>query len=167
MIEVRDVERLGKSKEKENLRFREYLKMRADEEVLDKQFRELHEKYFKEYDCSKCRNCCKKCGLVISEDELNNICDYLEMNKNKFIKKYIKEDCTYYEYRFKHKRCDFLSSDNECLLEDVKPQCCIDYPHTNKEDRLSSMYSIVGNTKVCPVVYEILEELKDIYNFKR
>ena len=55
MIEVKDIERLGKSKEKENLRFREYLKMRADDEVLDMQFKELHEKYFKVDDCSTCR----------------------------------------------------------------------------------------------------------------
>lgn len=166
MIDIKDIERLGKKKEKENLRFREYLKRTADSDILDKQFKELHEKYFKEYDCSKCRNCCKKCGLIVNDEELTNICKHLDIDKNKFIRKYIKDSHTDYEYTFKHKRCDFLTSNNECLLECIKLKCCIDYPYTDKEERLFSMYGIIENTKICPVVYEIIEELKNIYNFK-
>ena len=49
MIEVKDVKRLGKLKEDENLRFRQFLKINADEDELDKQFKELHNKYFKIY----------------------------------------------------------------------------------------------------------------------
>ncbi len=71
MIEVKDVKRLGKLKEDENLRFRQFLKINADEDELDKQFKELHNKYFKIYDCKKCRNCCRELGTVITEDELD------------------------------------------------------------------------------------------------
>lgn len=95
------------------------------------------------------------CGLIIENDELNDICNYLNINRKDFIKKYIKEGNSNYEYTFKHKRCDFLSNDNECLLESVKPKCCIDYPYTDKDDRLFSLHGIVDNTKVCPVIYAI------------
>lgn len=55
MLEVKELEKIN-----ENYRFRNYLKLHADEKVLDKQFSYLHNKYFKDYDCSKCRSCCKK-----------------------------------------------------------------------------------------------------------
>ena len=71
MIEVKDIKRFGNLKEEENLRFRQFLKMNADPDKLDRQFKELHNKYFKIYDCSKCRNCCRELGTVITEDELD------------------------------------------------------------------------------------------------
>ena len=52
LIKIEDLERLALEKEDENYRFRRFLKNHADEEELDKQFKRLHEKYFKLYDCS-------------------------------------------------------------------------------------------------------------------
>ena len=163
MIEVKDVKRLGKLKEDENLRFRQFLKINADEDELDKQFKELHNKYFKIYDCKKCRNCCKELGTVIKEDELDAITETLNINKDNFKKKYLEEDED--KYIFKTKGCQFLNNNN-CKVEKCLPKSCKDYPFTDKEDRLYSMYSIIGNASICPVVYEILEELKKEYNFK-
>ena len=34
-----------------------------------------------------------------------------------------------------------------------------------KKERLCSLYSVIANVGVCPVVYEILEDLKKEYNF--
>ena len=36
-----------------------FLKSNADEKILDMQFAKLHNELFAEYDCSRCRNCCK------------------------------------------------------------------------------------------------------------
>ena len=59
----------------QNYKFRSYLKGHADELELDRQFKMLHEKYFKDFDCSKCRNCCKRLGVSMSEIELDKICN--------------------------------------------------------------------------------------------
>lgn len=56
MIKLDELENLAESKQEENLKFRRYLKNHADEEELDNDLKELHEKYFKIYDCTKCRN---------------------------------------------------------------------------------------------------------------
>ena len=74
LIRIDDLERLAFEKENENYRFRSFLKNHADVEELDRQFKRLHEKYFRIYDCSKCRNCCKKLGISMNEDELDKIC---------------------------------------------------------------------------------------------
>ena len=57
MIEPRKVKFESKKRENENLAFRTFLKCHADEETLDRQFRELHEELFADYDCSRCRVC--------------------------------------------------------------------------------------------------------------
>ena len=43
----------------ENFKFHTFLKCHADEDELDRQFLRLHEELFADYDCCKCRNCCK------------------------------------------------------------------------------------------------------------
>ena len=125
MIDIKDLKHLAKQKENENYRFRQFLKIHADEEELDKQFKELHNKYIQE-----------------------------NLNEE------------YGEYTFKEKRCKFLDENNNCKVKECLPKSCKEYPYTNKEERLFSLYSVISNASVCPVVYEILEELKKIYNFK-
>jgi len=164
MIEVKDLEILANQKEDENYRFRQFLKINADAEELDRQFKKLHEKYFKIYDCKKCRNCCKNLGISMDEEELNKICDYLKIDLEKFTKDNLCEK--YGEYSFKEHRCKFLKEDNTCQIENCLPRTCKDYPYTNEEDRLFSLYGVIANASICPVVYEILEELKKEYNFK-
>ena len=44
----------------ENYEFARFLKANADDQELDEDFKRLHKKYFTNYDCSKCRKCCKK-----------------------------------------------------------------------------------------------------------
>ena len=164
MIDTEDLVVLANMKEEENLRFRTFLKIHADEKKLDKQFLRLHEKYFKVYDCSKCRNCCKKIGISMTGDELDKICKYLKLDKEKFIKEHLNEE--YGEYTFKEKRCLFLEDNNSCKVEKCLPISCKEYPYTNQEERLFSLYSIIANASVCPVVYQILEALKKEYHFR-
>lgn len=162
MVDLNDIERLGKLKEKENYRFRLFLKENADEDELDKQFKELHERYFKIYDCTKCRNCCKKIGTIIKEDELTKICEELKIDE-RFVSDNLEEK--YGEYTFKKDKCLFLDG-NTCKVEKCLPIACREYPYTNKEERLFSLYSVISNASICPVVYEILEDLKKIYKFR-
>ena len=165
MINIDKLAIMANRKEDENLRFRSYLKGHTDPDILDRQFKELHEKYFKIYNCKDCRNCCKKLNTLMTEEELDNICKYLNLDKEKLINEELK--VTDGRYTFKCDRCKFLDDNNNCLVENCLPESCRDYPFTNKEDRLFSLYSIIDNAGICPVVYEILEELKKIYHFKR
>ena len=164
MIDIKELKQLANKKEDENYRFRRYLKNHADEEELDRQFKKLHEKYFKIYDCKKCRNCCKEIGISMSEEELDKICNYLKLDKEKYIEKNLINN--YGEYSFKDIKCKFLDECNNCQIENCLPITCKEYPYTNKEERLFSLLGVVANASVCPVVFEILEELKHEYHFR-
>jgi hypothetical protein len=59
MIPPRKVKFEAKKKQNENVEFRTFLKCNADETELDQQFLRLHKELFSDYDCNRCRNCCK------------------------------------------------------------------------------------------------------------
>ena len=68
-------------------------------------------------------------------------------------------------YDTNHKPCDFLQKDGSCLLGDCKPVNCAEFPFTARPDRWASLLGIVSNASVCPVLFEMLEILKDEYGF--
>lgn len=153
-------------KEKENLKFRTYLKCHADEDTLDKQFQRLHRELFAEYDCGKCRNCCKMYCGTIPYNDLEQDASYLHMTEEELVKTYLVKDEYGINYNTKNTPCDFLEEDGSCKLGDCKPENCKKYPYTDQPERLESLYSVLDAVEVCPVAFEIYERLKEEYGFR-
>jgi len=151
--------------EDENHKFRRFLKSHADEEDLDKQFLKLHNELFENYDCGSCRNCCKEYAPTLQNHEIEPVANFLQIPKDDFINQHMESNCG--EYQMKEIPCRFLCADNSCEIEACKPECCKEYPHTNKPERLWSLIGIVESAAVCPVVFEMLERLKAQYGFIR
>lgn len=150
--------------ENENLRFRAFLKTHADEDELDRQFLTLHNKLFAQYDCCKCGNCCREYSTDIADDEIDTIAAFLRMTRQDFIVRYLKESPGGYELS---SPCPLLQNDGTCQIQACKPLVCRSFPHTDKPERLESLLSILSFAEVCPVVFELLQRLKDIYHFPR
>ena len=165
MIEPLKIEEEFEKVEHQNFAFRTYLKNHADSDELDEQFKRLHNELFKDYDCSKCRNCCKVYSITFEETEIKTIANLYKMTKEEFMDEFIEINLNGYEV--KGKPCCFLTENGDCKIGKCKPEGCRDYPHTNKPDRLFSLYSIIESASVCPVVFEIIQRLKKIYDFKR
>ena len=161
MITVKELNNISEDTIDNNYRFRRFLKTHADEKELDRQFKMLHNKYFKDFDCKSCRNCCRELGISTTEEEIEEFSKYYNFDINK-----IKEKLNQNYFKYDAQPCPFLKKDNTCTIEKCKPRTCKEYPYTNKEERLESLLTIMNNTLICPVVYEIVEELKRIYNFK-
>lgn len=166
MIQPDKVGAEAKKKEKENFKFRSYLKCHADEEELDRQFLRLHKELFADYDCSKCRNCCKMYKGSIPAEDINRDAQYLEITPEQFIASYLEKDKYGLDYLTKHKPCDFLQEDGSCKLGDCKPNSCKKYPYTDQPERLSSLLNMLDTIEICPVAFEIYERLKKEYRFK-
>ena len=92
----------------------------------------------------------------MNEYELNTICKHYHLDSYKLKNSILKE--YYGEYIVKP--CPFLNTDNSCQIKECLQKSCRYYPYTNKDDRLFSLLTVVNNSKVYPVVYEILEDLK-------
>lgn len=164
MIKIEELEDLANAKREENFKFRSFLKNHADQEKLDEQFKQLHDKYFSIYDCSKCRNCCKQCYGLIPLTEVERDAKELGLTVEEFKEKYLQSEIEDGCYKTKNYPCDFLEN-GECILKECRPEICKTYPHTNSKNRIGSLWGIIDNTAICPVVYEIIEELKKQYNF--
>lgn len=70
-------------------------------------------------------------------------------------------------YETKHKPCDFLMEDGKCKLEEVRPDNCKEYPYTDRPERLYSLFAVLHTITVCPVAFEIYEQLKKEYGFRK
>ena len=166
MIQPDKVKEEAKKKENENFKFRNYLKNHADEDEFDRQFLRLHKEPFVDYDCSKCRNCCKMYKGSIPAEDIDRDAQYLEITPEQFIDTYLEKEEYGMNYRTKHKPYDFLQEDGNCKLGDCKPDSCKKYPYTDQPERLSSLLSILDAIEICPVAFEIFGRLKQEYGFR-
>lgn len=150
----------------QNNKFRIFLKKNADADELDSHFMRIHNEIFSEYDCCKCNNCCKLYDIRIEQADISAICSFLEWTESDFIDTYLikdkDEDC----YIIKDKPCNFLDFDGKCRIYKCRPLVCRDFPYTNKPYRLYHMIGLLNFSEECPVIFEIIERLKQIYNFK-
>lgn len=163
MIAPDAVHAAAKRKERENLRFRTFLKNRADSDELDRQFARLHEELFSQYDCSQCRNCCRTYSVELETDEIEAMASFFHQNTEEFARDFLTQEGGEYMLAAP---CRFLSEDGMCLVESCKPKSCRDFPYTDKPERIASLYGVLEFAEVCPVVYELLERLKEMYRFR-
>ena len=166
MLNPNQVKFEAKKKEKENFKFRTYLKCHADEDELDSQFLQLHKELFADYGCSKCRNCCKMYKAGIPAEDIERDAQFLGMTPEQFVSVYLDKEEHGMNYLSKHKPCDFLQEDGLCKLEECKLDSCKKYPYTDQPERLSSLLSVLDTVEICPVAFEIYERLKKEYRFR-
>lgn len=167
MIAPRKIEFISKKMENENIEFHTFLKCNADENELDEKFAILHKELFSEYDCNRCRNCCKKYYGNIPAIDVYKDAEYLSMPVDEFVEIYLEIKNNNENYTTKHRPCDFLQADGSCKLGDCKPENCKKYPYTDQPERMHSLYSVLEAVSVCPVAFEIFERLKVEYGFKK
>jgi len=167
MIEPSKIRKIAEKYEDENLRFRSFLKNRADPDELDIQFKNLHNEFFPGYDCCQCNNCCKSFSISVTEEDVNRIAAHLGLTIEDFISGYLVRSSDGYDSEYEIKEpCAFLNPDGKCAIQECKPEVCKEYPHTDMPDRIFSLYSVLSNAEICPVVFEILQRLKKIYGFR-
>lgn len=164
MITPSEVNTVAKKLEEENLRFRSFLKNHADCDELDQQFLALHNELFAGYDCCKCNNCCRAYSTTIQDYEIDSIAGFLGLTKQEFQQNYLVQ--TAGNYRI-NSPCSFLNEDGKRAIQNCKPKECQDFPYTDKSNRWGSLFGVISFAEECPVVFEILERLKDIYRFSR
>jgi Fe-S-cluster containining protein len=164
MIVPSKVKAAAGKKEEENWKFRTFLKGHADIDKLDEQFLSLHNELFDGYDCSQCRNCCRAFDAELQDEEIGQIAAVLGLAKADFIaQRLTKSDDGY----IMESPCCFLNEDGSCAIEGNRPKTCKEFPFTNKPGRLWSLINVVTFAEECPIVYEMLERLKEIYHFKK
>lgn len=163
MLKPNEVAAKAKQKETKNIRFRTWLKNHADPDDLDARFKELHEILFRDYDCTKCGNCCRNFVTAVEPSEMEKIADYLNMPVSELKESYIRSQDGGDVFPAP---CPMLQKDGKCRIYEVRPEECSGFPYTDRPNRIASLWGVLEFAEVCPVVYEIVERLKESYRFR-
>ena len=163
LIDLKKIKQLGKERERENFKFRSFLKGQNSEKI-DRIVHELNKYYSSKIDCTECGNCCIELQALINKNDLEKLTSGLEISDSELKEKYteVDEDGDLY---FKHKPCSFLR-DKKCEIYNFRPAECESYPHLHKEKFIGRLFGVIDNYSICPIVFNVYEDLKIELKFK-
>lgn len=150
--------RLAKDKHTENKKYFEKLKKKQPKN-LDYVMQDLHETEFKTTDCLSCANCCKTTGPLFTDSDIERISKHLRQKPKQFIGQYLRIDEDG-DYVLQSVPCSFLDHENACLIYDVRPKACREFPHTDRKKFHQISNLTLQNVAICPAAYKIVEEMK-------
>jgi Fe-S-cluster containining protein len=95
---------------------------------------------------------------MINETDIRRIAKHLGLKVTEFQAQYLKYD----EDRdlvMNCSPCPFLLNDDKCEIYDYRPKACREYPHTGDFEFTKNIKLHAINSKYCPAVFYILEEI--------
>jgi len=161
MIDLQKLQEEANNSSKENKRFLEKLKKKKPKD-LDIVVADLHYEVFEYIDCLECANCCKSISPVIIDRDIDRIAKHLKISPSEMTKQHLELDKDD-DYVFRETPCPFLMPDNYCMIYEVRPRACREYPHTNRKRFFQINTLTWKNTFICPAVFDVVDKLKEIY----
>ena len=149
-------------REEENWEFRAFLKQldTADKEI-DAIVHEIADEVTSRIDCTQCANCCNQIRPVLDKEDISTFALGLKMETSEFQEQFLIQDTeNSKQYIFKELPCPFLA-DNKCSNYDCRPIDCRSYPHLHKKNFPSRLWGVIENYGVCPIVFNVYEQLKN------
>jgi len=133
---------------------------RLKDNDLDARINDLHHKFMDRMDCLSCANCCKSISPAMSGRDVERIARYLRKKPSQIVEEFMKVDQDG-DYVFRSQPCPFLGEDNYCSVYEARPNACREYPHTDRKRQGQILDITYQNISVCPVVFELVQELKN------
>jgi len=148
----------AKDKQIENKKFFDKLKKKTPKN-LDYVMQDLHEAEFKKTNCLNCANCCKTTGPLFTTADIERISKHLKQKPQQSIDSYLQID-EEKEYALQSVPCNFLDAENYCMIYDVRPKACREFPHTDRKKFQQISDLTLKNVAICPAAYNIVEDMK-------
>ena len=153
-----NVKELARRNQEETNTFFTRLKRKKPKSLDDAAHRN-HHIVCSQFDCLKCANCCESISPMLTDKDIERISRFLKMKSADFIKQYLHIDEDHF-FVFNDTPCPFLMPDKYCLIYDVRPKACSEYPHTDRRRFYQLLDLTFKNREICPIVYEVVEKLK-------
>ena len=157
------IARLAGEKEEENDAFRDFLKQ-ADGVALDKKVHALNGTISTFIDCTQCGACCKSLMINIVAAELSSVADQLQLSEEDFKEQYI-ETSSQGQMIMKSIPCSFLHAD-KCTVYEQRFAECREFPHLHKDNFKGRLFGTLVHYAMCPIIFNVVEELKIETGFK-
>jgi Fe-S-cluster containining protein len=121
----------------------------------------VHERYSSAIDCTKCANCCRVLTLPFKQTELHHIAKSLDQSIETFEQTFLLAPGHIHAGCLKPP-CPMLDG-NLCLIYPTRPEVCREFPPTPRAD---NMLATLRFHSVCPIVFNVMEELKILSGWK-
>ena len=162
-INLEEIKQQSEIKSEENKRFQSFIKsfpnLEIDEKVL-----KLNDTISKQIDCMLCANCCKTLHPAVTHEESKSLAKELKMDAAEFAASFLTADELENINHFKQSPCIFLK-EKKCSYYNVRPASCADYPHLTKPNFKYRLRSVMNNYTLCPIVFNVVEQLKTELKF--
>lgn len=119
-----------------------------------------HHEVFREIDCLACANCCKTTGPLFIEKDIERIAKQLRLRPAEFEARYLRTDEDG-DKVLQTLPCPFLAEDNYCMIYEVRPRACREYPHTDRKKIYQINHLTVKNMDICPAAERFVEKLEE------
>jgi len=157
------IKRLADIREDENYRFRAFLKGK-DFDKIDKIVHRLHDEITRQMDCSLCGNCCKQLKAKLEQAEIAVLAHLENITPEIYQDNYCEIDG--YKIFLKDMPCRYLEG-KKCSIYENRPNECRQFPYTRKERFTSRLFGMLNSYELCPIVFNLMERLKDETRFRR
>jgi Fe-S-cluster containining protein len=163
ILDLEKIKQLGEKNQGANYRFRSFLKGKNSTQI-DRVVHELYDFYSSKIDCTKCGNCCTVMKPQILKKDLKSLSLAANRTIDEFKKEYILIDEDG-DISFNKLPCPFLKN-LKCSVYYCRPNDCKSYPHIQKKDFISRLYGVIYSYSVCPIVFNVYEDLKFRLHFR-
>lgn len=157
-MDLKQYQTLAHQKHKDHRKFLDGLRKKPPKN-LDYIAEKAHHEVFAEIDCLQCANCCKTTGPLFTEKDIERIAKHLRLKPAEFEARYLRTDEDN-DKVLQSLPCHFLASDNKCLIYDVRPKACREYPHTDRRKIYQINALMLKNTLICPAAYTWVEKMR-------
>lgn len=164
-LDIEVIAMLGEQNEKENFEFRSFLKGQ-DSKRVDNIVQRLNKEITSQIDCQKCGNCCIYLEPCLTDSEIIKLSQIEGLTQSEFISRFVEHDSYENINYLKGTPCKFLN-EKSCSIYNDRPKVCKSYPHTQKPDFISRTLGMINNYGICPIVFNLFENLKLELNYKR
>lgn len=164
---IRDLQQiaiLAAERLEENDRFARQVKANSADQ-MDAVVHRLNKDIEQKIDCTLCGNCCRSLMINVSEAEADNLSSHLQVSRASF-------DDTYLEkggngmMLMNAIPCTFLEA-NRCNVYEHRFEGCREFPAMHLPGFSKRLFTTLMHYGRCPIIFNIVEDMKDEMGFDR
>ncbi len=166
---IRDPElvaRLAKELDAENWPFRSFLMCycRISGARLNTMAARIGDAAAAQMKCLDCGACCRDIVIPLDDEDIGAMAPAAGLSTAEFRERYVRA-MEGYEQAIDGHPCPFQQG-RRCMIYEARPKVCRGYPYIGGDIR-SRMLGILERAQTCPIVFEMVEQLKTRLGFRQ
>ncbi len=164
---IRDLQQiaiLAAERLEENDRFARQVKANATDQI-DAVVHRINKDIEQKIDCTLCGNCCRSLMINVSEAEADSLSSHLQVSRASFDDTYLEKGSNGLML-MNAIPCTFLEA-NRCNVYEHRFEGCREFPAMHLPGFSKRLFTTLMHYGRCPIIFNIVEEMKDEMGFQR